>query len=53
MPRLLDKKVNGKYPFRYSPASSTDLAATFRRIREQQKQKPSNVQPMRRKANER
>ena len=36
MARLLDKKINGKYPHQYISSGCTDIAATFRRIRKQQ-----------------
>ncbi len=35
MARLLDKKVNGKYPHQYISSGCTDITATFRRIRKQ------------------
>ena len=35
MAKLLDKKVGGRYPHSYVPSASTDVAATFRRIRKQ------------------
>ena len=36
MAKLLDKKVNGKFPHQYVPAACTDVADTFKRIRKQQ-----------------
>ena len=47
--RLLDKRVNGKWPFTYTPAARTNVAATFRRVREQQ-QKPQTVVMLRKVA---
>ncbi len=38
MARLLDQKVNGRYPQPYVPAVETDLHKTFARIRRQQSQ---------------
>lgn len=39
MKSILDPKVNGKYPFEYTPAAHTDISATFERLRRKAKAK--------------
>jgi hypothetical protein len=46
MSKLLDKKVNGKYPFSYVRAAETDLARTFKRIREANRNAMRSVTPI-------
>ena len=35
--RLLDKKINGRFPFEYRNAAATDVRKTFERVREEMK----------------
>lgn len=42
MTKLTDPKVNGKYPFTYTPAAATDLAATFKRVRQRERESAGN-----------
>ena len=45
------KYVDGRYPHGYTPAASTDIRKTFRRVREQmklaQQERQTKVCPMR------
>lgn len=45
MSRLLEKKVNGKFPFQYRNSAETNLAETFRRVKARQKKPAQPVEP--------
>lgn len=53
MSRLLDRKVNGRYPFAYTPAARTDISETFRRIRREretnERERAAKVAPISKK----